>query len=63
LNGVENTLQGLEVLVVDGAEYLLALTAPGMPCTADELERRIREFLQKQLAGKDRQKVRIQINW
>jgi len=63
LNGVENTLQGLEVLVVDGAEYLLALTSPGMPCTADELERRIREFLQKQLAGKDRQKVRIQINW
>jgi hypothetical protein len=63
LNGVENTLQGLEVLVVDGAEYLLALTAPGMPCTPDELEHRIREFLQKQLAGKNRTKTRIQINW
>lgn len=63
LNGVENTLQGLEVLIVDGADYLLALTAPGMPCTPDELEKRIREFLQKNLEGKDRRKVRIQINW
>lgn len=63
LNGVENTLQGLEVLEIDGAEYLLALTQPGMPCTPDELERRIREFLQKRLEGKDRRKLRIQINW
>jgi len=63
LNGVENTLQGLEVLPVDGAEFLLALTAPGMPCTPDELEKRIRTFLQKNLEGKDRRKVRIQVNW
>jgi len=63
INGVENTLQGLEVLTLDGADYLLALTAPGMPCTPDELEKRIREFLQKQLEGKDRRKLRIQINW
>jgi hypothetical protein len=63
INGVENTLQGLEVLIVDGADYLLALTAPGMPCTPDELEKRIREFLQQQLKGKDRRKLRIQINW
>ncbi len=63
INGIENTLQGLEVILIDGAEYLLALTAQGMPCTPDELEQRIRKFLQKQLVGKDRQKVRIQINW
>jgi len=44
IDGVENTLQGLEVLTIDGADYLLALTRPGMPCSADELEKRIREF-------------------
>ncbi len=63
LSGVENTLQGLEVIAVDGADYLLALTQPGMPCTPEELEKRIREFLQGILEGKDRRKVRIQINW
>ena len=63
LSGVENTLQGLEVLVIDGGEYLMELTRPGMPCTPDELEKRIREFLQKNLEGKDRRKIRIQINW
>lgn len=63
IDGVENTLHGLEVLEVDGAEFLLALTRAGMPCTADELEKRIRIFLQGQLEGKDRRKLRIQINW
>jgi hypothetical protein len=63
IDGIENTLHGLEVVSVDGTEYLLALTQPGMPCTADELEKRIREFLQKQIEGKDRKKIRIQINW
>jgi hypothetical protein len=51
------------VLTIDGADYLLALTQPGMPCSADELEKRIREFLQNHLEGKDRRKIRIQINW
>jgi len=63
IDGIENCLQGLEVIEIDGADYLLALTAPGMPCTPDALEKRIREFLQSQLAGKDRNKLRIQINW
>lgn len=63
IEGIEHTLEGLEVIEVDGAEYLLAITAPGMPCTPDELEKRIREFLQKKMAGKDRDKLRIQINW
>ncbi|NLI08750.1 MAG: hypothetical protein GX457_16925 [Thermotogaceae bacterium] len=63
LDGVENALLGLEVVEIDGAEYLLAITKPGMPCTPDELDKRLRQFLQERLAGKDRQKVRIQINW
>lgn len=63
IDGIENALLGLEVLEIDGAEYLLAITKPGMPCTPDDLDKRIRQFLQERLAGKDRQKVRIQINW
>ena len=63
LDGIENALLGLEVVEIDGAEYLLAITKPGMPCTPDELDKRTRQFLQEHLAGKDRQKVRIQINW
>ena len=63
LDGIVNALLGLEVVEIDGAEYLLAITKPGMPCTPDELDKRTRQFLQEHLAGKDRQKVRIQINW
>jgi hypothetical protein len=63
LNGVENTLEGLEVQAMDGAEFLLALTSPGMPCTPEDLEKRIREYLQEKLEGKDRSKLRLQINW
>jgi hypothetical protein len=63
IDGVEMTLQGLEVINIDGTDFLFALTAPGMPCTPEELEKRIREFLGEYLAGKDRQKIRIQINW
>lgn len=63
INGLQNTLQGLEKLSIDSNEFLLALTRAGMPCTPDELETRIREYLQGQLSGKDRRKLRIHIEW
>ena len=63
IDGVEITLQGLEVMTIDGTDFLFALTAPGMPCTPDELEKRIRDFVGEYLEGKDRLKTRIQINW
>ncbi|HNS36871.1 MAG TPA: DUF6079 family protein [Anaerolineaceae bacterium] len=63
LNGLSDTLQGLEKLTLDSSQFLLALTRPGMPCTPDELEERIRTYLQKALSGKDRRKTRIQIDW
>ncbi|MBE3143357.1 MAG: hypothetical protein IMZ61_05455, partial [Planctomycetes bacterium] len=63
LTGIENALVGLEMLAIDGTELLFKITSPGMPCTPDELETRIREYLQSQLQGKDRRKLRIQINW
>ena len=63
INGLQNSLQGLEKLTIDSSEFLLALTRPGMPCTPEELETRIREFLQAQFQGKDRRKLRIHIEW
>jgi hypothetical protein len=63
ISGLQNTLQGLEKLTIDSNEFLLALTRAGMPCTPDELEARIREYLQGQLASKDRRKLRIHIEW
>ena len=63
INGLQNTLQGLEKLTIDSSEFLLALTRPGMPCTPDELETRVREYLQAQFQGKDRRKLRIHIEW
>ena len=63
VDGLQNTLQGLEKLTIDSSDFLLALTRAGMPCTPDELEKRIREYLQAQLAGKDRRKLRIHIEW
>jgi hypothetical protein len=63
ISGLQSTLQGLEKLTIDSSELLLALTKAGMPCTPDELESRIREYLQGQFAGKDRRKLRIHIEW
>ena len=47
------TLQGLEVINIDGTDFLFALTAPGMPCTPEELEKRIREFFRR-ISGRQR---------
>jgi hypothetical protein len=63
LDGLEIVLQGLDIIQIDGTEFLFALTKAGMPCTPDELESRITTFLQSNLAGKDRKKTRVQINW
>ncbi|NMA12761.1 MAG: ATP-binding protein [Chloroflexi bacterium] len=63
IEGVKDTLQGIEVIQLDGAALLYALTGPGMPCLPEEVERRFRAFLGNQLEGKDPQKLRIQIDW
>jgi hypothetical protein len=63
VNGLQSTLQGLEKLTIDSSELLLELTKAGMPCTPEELESRIREYLQSQFQSKDRRKLRIYIEW
>ena len=60
---LRDTLQGLEKVTLEGADLLLALTRPGMPCTSEEFETRFRNFIRPHLEGKDQAKVRIQIDW
>jgi hypothetical protein len=63
LDGLNDTLQGLEKVVIDANEMLLALTSPGMPCTLDAFNTRLRDYLAAHLVGKDPNKIRIQIDW
>lgn len=63
LDGLNDTLQGLEKVVIDANEMLLALTRPGMPCTLDAFEARLRDFLSEQVKNKNRSKIRIQVEW
>ena len=63
LDGLRDTLQGLEKVTVDGTDFLLALTRPGMPCTPEDLQTRFRDYVAEHTKGKDPNKVRIQIDW
>lgn len=63
LDGLNDTLQGLEKVVIDANEMLLALTRPGMPCTLDAFEARLRDFISEQVKNKSRSKIRIQVEW
>ncbi|MBN2550196.1 MAG: hypothetical protein JXB15_13620 [Anaerolineales bacterium] len=63
INALRDALRGLEKVVIDGPDFLRALTQPGMPCTPEEFEGRFRRFLAEQVRGKDPQKVRIQVDW
>ena len=63
ISALRDTLQGLEKVAIEGADLLLALTRPGMPCTSEEFENRFRGFLRPILEGKDPTKIRIQIDW
>lgn len=63
IQALNDVLHGLEKVVLNGADLLLALTRPGMPCTRAELQERLSHLLTEQLQGKDPAKVRIQIDW
>ena len=54
--------RGLEKVTFEGADLLLALTRPGMPCTPQELEARS-AFLRGQVNETPADRVRIQIDW
>ncbi|GER78906.1 conserved hypothetical protein [Candidatus Denitrolinea symbiosum] len=63
VQSVNDALQGLEKVVLNGTEFLLALTQAGMPCTVEELYQRLDTLLQKQLGDKKRDKIRIELDW
>ena len=63
VKSVNDALQGLEKIVLNGTEFLLALTQAGMPCTVEELFQRLEELVKQRLGDKSRDKVRIEIDW
>ncbi len=63
VSALSDTLQGLDKVTIEGADLMLALTRPSMPCTTEEFETRFRKFLGPLLEGRDQAKVRIQIDW
>lgn len=63
VEAVNDALQGLEKVVIEGTEFLLALTRGGMPCTPDELYARLDALVAQKLGDKNRNKVRIEIDW
>jgi hypothetical protein len=63
VTALRDTLQGLEIITVDGTDLLLALTRPGIPCTPEEFDSRYRKFMSDHLAGKDPAKARIRVEW
>ena len=63
IDALKDCLHGLEKVVVDSGDFMLALTKAGMPCTPEELETRFRKFIAEKIKGKDPTKVRIQIDW
>jgi hypothetical protein len=63
VGAIQDALAGLEKVTLDGADLLLALTRPGMPCPPDELGERFRAFVRAQVGDKPAGRVRIQIDW
>lgn len=60
---INDALAGLEKVVMDGTDFFLALSKGGMPCTVEELYRRLDNLLAEKMGDKNRNKVRIQIDW
>jgi len=63
VDAMNQALMGLEKVVLEGGEFLIALTRGGMPCTVDELFQRLETLLDKKIGSKDRKIVRIEIDW
>lgn len=63
VEGVNDALTGLEKVTIDGTEFFYALSKGGMPCTVDELYDRLQALINQKLGDKNRNKVRIQIDW
>ena len=61
IDGLRDVLSGLEKLTLSTDEVRAALQEGGTPTTPEELAKRFSGFLDKKLAGKDRERVRVVI--
>jgi hypothetical protein len=61
IDGLRDVLSGLEKLTLTTDEVRAALQEGGTPTTSEELAKRFTAFLDKKLAGKDRERVRVVI--
>jgi hypothetical protein len=59
VQGIQQALAGLIPIVVRPAELLAALSDSDAPSTADQLESRFRDFLEKITRGKEQVRVRL----
>jgi len=60
---INDALSGLEKVTIDGTVFLSTLTKGGMPCSVEELYARFDALMENHLKGKNRNKVRIEIDW
>jgi len=61
IDGLRDVLSGLEKLTLTTDEVRAALQEGGTPTTPEELAKRFSTFLDRKLAGKDRERVRVVI--
>jgi len=61
IDGLRDVLSGLEKLTLTTDEVRAALQEGGTPTTPEELAKRFAAFLDRKLAGKDRERVRVVI--
>jgi len=61
IDGLRDVLSGLEKLTLSTDEVRAALQEGGTPTTPEDLAKRFSAFLDKKLAGKDRERIRVVI--
>lgn len=60
---VNDALRGLERLSIPIDGLVLALTGDGTPMTPDQFQQRFQHFLEAQVAGHARERVRLSLDW
>jgi len=60
---IKEALGGLDRVSIPPEDILMALTEGGTPSTIQEIQVRLRRFIEEKTKGKDPNKVRIVIEW
>ncbi|MBN2547931.1 MAG: hypothetical protein JXB15_02140 [Anaerolineales bacterium] len=62
VTSASQALRGIEAITLPLDDLLQALHAGGMPCTADELQRRFEAFVAQQMRGHDARNTRLMLD-